>query len=81
MTAPTVDQRPIVTFESLMQRKETNGEIVPPFTPDEVALALSIARAHYYAHTLCEDLPARAILGDNASFAWWHALNLVCKRR
>jgi hypothetical protein len=81
MNAPTVENDIIVSFESLLRRRETDGKIVPPFSEDEKALAMSIARAHCYAFTLCEDLPEHASMTSNAGFAWWFALSQICKRR
>jgi hypothetical protein len=77
----TTDDRPIMTFETMLQWKESHGEIAPPFTADEKALALAVARAHYYAHTLQEDLPEQAGMTSDAGFAWWWGMSKVCQRR
>jgi len=60
MTAPAVDDGPIVTFEIMLEWKETDDDIVP-FSPDEKALALAVARAYYFGivNLLCAELLIR----------------------
>jgi hypothetical protein len=79
MTAPTVDKGPVVTFEIMLQWKEEDDGVVP-FSPDEKALALAVARAYYFALTLCEELPERAGGLTTAALAWSWGIRQVCER-
>jgi hypothetical protein len=47
--------------------KERTGQIAPPFSPHERALARAVAEAFYFFHRLTE-MPARAADGSEAAF-------------
>jgi hypothetical protein len=81
MKTPTVDPGPLITFEWWLQWMETHGEIEPPLTQDETAIALSVASAHYYCHTLQEELPRSAGLKSKAQLSWFWGIVKVRERR
>jgi hypothetical protein len=81
MTTPTAEDNIIVSFESWLHWRERRGKIAPPCTANEKALALAVARAHYFAHTMQEDLPEQAGMTSDAGIAWWWGMSKVCQRR
>jgi len=54
------------TVDSRIDAKERTGQIVPPFTPHERALARAVAEAFYFALYLTE-LPGRCPEGSHAA--------------
>jgi hypothetical protein len=54
------------TIDERIDAKERTGQIEPPFTPDERALARAVAEAFYFFHCLTE-LPGRCPDGSNAA--------------
>jgi hypothetical protein len=55
------------TVDERIGAKERAGQIAPPFTPDERALARAVAEAFYFFHCLTE-LPGLARVGTPAAF-------------
>jgi hypothetical protein len=68
------------TIDDVIEDQERQGKIVPPFTPDERALALCVAEAWYFYEQLTE-LPARAPHGSRAHFALFAGVHRVNQRR
>jgi hypothetical protein len=59
------------SFDSVVSWMEECGEIAPPFSPQERALAHEVARAHYFAHTLTR-LPGRVRYRSVAHYSVMH---------
>ena len=68
------------TVEELIAWEECEGEISPPFSADERALAAAVAAAYYFWAELTE-LPARAPCDTAEWGAMWLGIHRVKKRR
>jgi hypothetical protein len=81
MTTRARDPQPIVTFEWWVAWKEKDAGLVTPLSEDEKALALAVARAHFYVFTGKEELPRSAAIHTYPAIAWGWGLHVVCERR